>query len=46
MSLPKFADIISLSNTEIADFMGITLNNCQVKLHRVKEQVTKMIQKK
>lgn len=34
------------SNTEIADFMGITLNNCQVKLHRVKEQVTKMIQKK
>ncbi|MFN3590042.1 MAG: RNA polymerase sigma factor, partial [Spirosomataceae bacterium] len=34
------------SNTEIADFMGITINNCQVKLHRVKEHVTKMIQKK
>jgi RNA polymerase sigma-70 factor (ECF subfamily) len=32
------------SNTEIADFLGITVNNCQVKLHRVKEQVTKMIQ--
>lgn len=28
------------SNPEIADFIGITINNLNVKLHRVKEKIT------
>jgi RNA polymerase sigma-70 factor (ECF subfamily) len=27
------------SNPEIADFIGITINNLNVKLHRIKEKI-------
>ncbi len=32
------------SNLEIADFVGITANNANVRLHRIKEKLTKIIQ--
>lgn len=34
------------SNPEIADFIGITINNLNVKLHRVKEKITNSLKDK
>lgn len=34
------------SNPEIADFMGISINNCNVKLFRIKNKLTNILNKK
>lgn len=34
------------SNPEIADFMGISINNCNVKLFRIKKKLTNILNKK
>lgn len=34
------------SNPEIADFIGITINNLNVKLHRIKEKITNSLKER